>query len=206
MFHRTFWLSILALGLAAPAMARQETYRTPSGGQASIGWSRSAPASAPTTLEPAARNMLREIQIRLQRLGMLDGEPTGELDRDTRRAVGQFQRQQGMGNQVSLGEVLLKLRAIPATSQANPGFSARLRTPSPATMTPQIPAQRAVTRPAGLRQLSGQLAFQGNSCQLNGVALGNEWCEPFASQRQRSRRCDALVSRQGQVYSLKCGK
>ncbi len=170
-------------------------------------------AQAP--LDEAAQAMLREIQYHLNRLGYGVGPLTGALDPQTRRAIGQFQRQQNLPSTVSLGEVLLALRRqAPVNHASTQTPSAAISwalphqshsTPSnPPTTQDRPPREQVVTQPAGLRQITGRLQFQRDRCQLNGVWLTPEWCAPFA-ERRTAQPCNALVNRNGQIYSLRCG-
>ena len=148
--------------------------------------------------EPApSKQLITEIQSRLNSLGYNVGAPDGKAGPRTQQAIQAFQSRVG----------------ITADGEASQGLLNSLKN-TPLTLARAAPANTAAaaqSRSTGKNtEVRGRLVLQRANngtlvgCSIKGVQLDLSWCQPFIA-RQNTRNCKAIIRPNSKVLLVKCG-
>ena len=145
--------------------------------------------------EPASsKQLIAEIQSRLNGLGYNAGSPDGKAGPRTQRAIRAFQSQVG----------------IPADGEVSQNVLATIKnTPLEKARAPK--SSKTAARSTGKNtEVRGRLVLQRASngtlvgCSIKGVQLDLSWCQPFVARRN-TKDCKAIIRPNSKVLLVKCG-
>ena len=140
-----------------------------------------------------SRQLIAEIQSRLNGLGYDAGAPDGKVGPRTERAIRAYQSQVGFAVDGEASQNLLtSLKSTPVKLARAPA------------------ASKIATQTGKNTEVRGRLLLQRANngtlvgCSIKGVQLELSWCQPFIA-RKNTRNCKAIIRPNSKVLLVKCG-